>query len=837
MVDYSPEIEELLSLSEKELQAQIIEPLLRELGFTKVFDNSGPGEKGKDLVATKLGEFGRTRLYSIQIKRFKPSAKAGSKASFGLLLDQLRQSLQEPVRDPSTNTSRPPDACIFITPYPIPARAQESFFERMHEPIFRGLELIDGPLLIDLIRRHVPEALSTFSVETQYRLRIDHQAGVITESPAAFGLATPLELETIYVDVSVGQRAHTLQALAASGSVPVVRATIAEVKEFCLLVREWAKKSLPELERCLKAAEKRLLSKITEAEKLARLERRRAPQAYDEDMAAYRKAMAEYRNRRRLLRVPVQRRRSTIDKGIMLPKRPPRDLEERLALIDQRLQAKKHALTRCTTIPIKFDPLIDPMRSQARNYLRDLDELSAGHANSERCTAIARAGIVLHERVGRLVESGLVQKYWNPDQTAFEGSAFIRVSSSVLARIRTHIYVLGAPGSGKTTMLRRFTQYVARNAGDDLPIFMPLTRFEHPLDDVIRACAGLLIAHGYKRSIEEAREELTTLLTRGKLRLFLDGLDETGDRAEETMAAVAQLAARYPACQMVVSTRDTFRFPKWRDAFVVRLEPFTDAQLSEFVERWFAAQPSAKAGLMSWLSKNQPMMETARTPLMADLLCSLYESHADMPLTEVELYSSRFELLLGKWERAKGILALPLELRERYRRFLMAFAMQSHCGVRRFRTVEEAAQIANHHYDPIVHRGPEALVEDCVRRGLLFREATGGLSFGHLTYQEFLAAEWLSENRSVKFVWSRLLTPWWNKTLEFYAAKRMDIDQLLREALKYKGETASMERLLDLAKLAPLTSRTLIERLRRHPRSAELVAYDWGRRPLLPEFG
>src|ERR1035437_1954680 len=67
-------IEFLTSLSEAKLQARIVEPLLRLQGFTHVRDTSGPNDKGKDLVAVTV-EFGKTKLYAIQLKRFRFSGK------------------------------------------------------------------------------------------------------------------------------------------------------------------------------------------------------------------------------------------------------------------------------------------------------------------------------------------------------------------------------------------------------------------------------------------------------------------------------------------------------------------------------------------------------------------------------------------------------------------------------------------------------------------------------------------------------------------------------------------------------------------------------------------
>jgi hypothetical protein len=101
---------------EKTLQRSVIEPLLAALGFTDITDTSGPRARGKDLIATKASLFERPELYAIQIKRFDPIGKSTSARSFGMLLNQLGQMLEEPVLDPTSKVRRAPDKCLFVTP-------------------------------------------------------------------------------------------------------------------------------------------------------------------------------------------------------------------------------------------------------------------------------------------------------------------------------------------------------------------------------------------------------------------------------------------------------------------------------------------------------------------------------------------------------------------------------------------------------------------------------------------------------------------------------------------------------------------------------------------------
>jgi len=144
-------IDRLLSFSEKKLQAEIIEPLLHALGFENVRDNSGPEERGKDIVATKRSEFGQTKLYGIQIKKKKFTGVVDSKESLGNLFVQLKQARDEEVVDPTTNVKRSPDCCIFFTPYPISPTVWDKFHKFSQELSRENIEIIDGSRLMDLI--------------------------------------------------------------------------------------------------------------------------------------------------------------------------------------------------------------------------------------------------------------------------------------------------------------------------------------------------------------------------------------------------------------------------------------------------------------------------------------------------------------------------------------------------------------------------------------------------------------------------------------------------------------------------------------------------------------
>ena len=706
------EIRELVSLPEKQLQSTVIEPLLQRMGFKNVRDTSGSRERGKDLVATRE-DLGREYLWSIQIKRFRPSSRAGSETSFGRLLDQLKQAIQEPVVDPTTNCRRSAQRCLFITPYPISPNVAEHFFERLHDPIFNILRIIDGRELADLINRYCPELLGRFSLELQYRAAMANTTGRISESGVAFELTRTLELDNIYVDISLGEGSDLMRQLSAApaptGDRLIVTISPIEAQQFSKEYERWVGTPL--------------------------IDPAQLPRGKDVnvDVASITKGV----KRRLHSGLSVDHSRTIIDTSI-------------------RLERELRHLRR--------HPFI----------VRYLPELA----------------------------------FANPTAGTIPGMA--TVPSSALMNVYSHLYVLGAPGTGKTTLLRRLAQLSARDTDAPLPVFLPLIKLdEYTYDGLLRAIRVAVadqVSGSAERSTAENGDTQPTL--RGRpVRLCLDGLDEVGPGAAALFQAIDLLATRNSGFQIILSCRDTFfkirtddLFSYWDAALSIRLLPFTPEQLQQFVTQWFSAEPSTQSAMMQWLEQNPDMQLSATTPLLAALLCSLFQLGADMPNTELDLYQRRFELLLGRWDRAKGIPSLPPDLRNRYRYFLMHLAYTMHQKETRSYNQGDALELATQYYDVRFHASAFEMLRDCIRRGLLELNERGQVSFGHLTYQEYMCGEWLAYQNKVNEIAGYLADPWWGKACDFYAARKQDVGALIR-ALLLKPVPASagakMRKLID----------------------------------------
>jgi predicted NACHT family NTPase len=107
----------------------------------------------------------------------------------------------------------------------------------------------------------------------------------------------------------------------------------------------------------------------------------------------------------------------------------------------------------------------------------------------------------------------------------------------------------------------------------------------------------------------------------------------------------------------------------------------------------------------------------------------------------------------------------------------------------------------------------EVLKDLVVGSGVLIEERQGTYSFGHLTFQEHLAGEYITSNYSVAQISSLLNDDWWREPLNFYASMRGDITELLDLTMRQFTYMAYSKQLSRMAKYAPYTSPGAVQSL------------------------
>ena len=827
-------IQALTRLSESELQAHVVEPILRSEGFSHVRDNSGAGEHGKDLIAVKT-ECGRTKLYAIQIKKLRISGRVTSSASLTNLINQLSQTALEPVVDPSTNNRRPPDRTLFITPYPVKRQALESALRRLRDLEQRDITIIDGPNLVDLILQHNLSDIivSIADAELHYRISTAIAVNRITEA-AAFSLSKDLDLDHMYVDISC----HPLMAQIFAFANSTCKKSGTEFIKVQSEIYGSLSEALRTWERHANVC---VLTNIGTAQTPGKIESEWLTQVRDqplnklsEDIEAFSSTAATLSDQIRICEEEIhiyedEIRRVEFEKLKMTPYGEKadnlrvRELQSKLRELqsqagDIRLKIEhcrqqERALKQSKYLSVDFGAFFKSAISPCAEYSSGLAKLADRHMGTKEATRLVVAGHPVSRLLSNRTLTELIKPRFDQYLALLSGDSectknLYRLPSSRLSVVRWRVFVSGMPGGGKTTLLRRVFQLVAGKESTPIPVFLPLLLVDW--DDergLLDACRQEMSNCGL-RLTEKA---LNSKLKEGGLWLFLDGLDETGQQMARAFAAIQQVAQDYPRLPIMVSCRSTVDIDGWDEALNIRLEPFDDRQLQEFFQNWFDSEPTSFAGILDWLDANKKMKEAARTPLIAALLASLYRADADLPATEVELYGERFDLLITKWDRVKGIEPVPVKVRRKYLHFLGELAGAMHSRGLRSMPHEEANELAENWVDGKYFRDGRALILDCVRRGLLLRGVMDELSFGHLTYQEFMTARWLHSRSDFKQVWKLLTEVWWDKALKFYAAIAGNIEPLVTYAMEAdlaemgRARSSRFEKLLDLCALADCT--------------------------------
>jgi hypothetical protein len=244
--------------------------------------------------------------------------------------------------------------------------------------------------------------------------------------------------------------------------------------------------------------------------------------------------------------------------------------------------------------------------------------------------------------------SDALEKYQSWAARSVHHDAVI-VDPETLARFVTRVILIGGPGMGKTTLLKRIAR---RYSEDHIPVLhVRLTAvvsrmragssFEEAVFDLGLDGSGI--------SSAEARQAgFPNWL------LLCDGLDECGKLQEEVAAGVARFAAGHPDCRVLVTTRpvgyDTVYFSDWRHYYLAPLEPSSaPAHLAVLVAESAledsSFQEDINALCTAELERDETSKVVARSPLLLGLAASIIVRGGHLAATKERLYEQIFELI------------------------------------------------------------------------------------------------------------------------------------------------------------------------------------------------
>ncbi len=376
---------------------------------------------------------------------------------------------------------------------------------------------------------------------------------------------------------------------------------------------------------------------------------------------------------------------------------------------------------------------------------------------------------------------------------ATEGGSREAVDAYQAVQKHRWLVVVGAPGAGKSMLLRHLALTYARQGLRDfpdqpVPVLLELNRLNNSSLSLTEHLARVLEQNdfpGAGRFVEAA-------LRRGDLLLLLDGLDEVASQERERVAGlVTDLLRRYPRTHAVA----TCRTQVYRDEFAgeadqkLEIAEFDDGQIQRFLSAWEKDMPQGKSikNLLQTLRERPRIMLLARNPLLLTMIAYLYTDTAfALPHSRAEFYDRSTDLLLEQWKTERNRYK-PSQKRlvlQHLALFNQACAGQAGADRRSIDLPTVLAQVREVLPSLTLGDGDtQPILDEIVERSGLLLAVDGGVryQFTHLTLQEFFAAQALAAEPDKLLAQFTAERDAWREVVRLWCGLEHDSTGLIRQ--------------------------------------------------------
>jgi formylglycine-generating enzyme required for sulfatase activity len=482
--------------------------------------------------------------------------------------------------------------------------------------------------------------------------------------------------------------------------------------------------------------------------------------------------------------------------------------------------------------PVLADYLSWVMREHGLARLHGLQALQGSGPISKPLSAVYTS-LVAYRRMAEVPPAASSSRRANlrkqvGQQETTEGRAEPQpLDMADILTVKDRVAIIGRAGSGKTTYLSFVAAGLAEaltgqpldtrlKPGREGPLPVPLLaplRFWKVYRDACAqepkrlldqpeagTLAGFLLwylRYRYK-DFAAAGDFFERLLKGGGCLIMLDGLDEVVSVEERRVVrdAVGRLLdTQYPGNQCLVTAREAgYRDAPFGDDFVrCDVQPMTDEQIKALVEAWCAqiwpqsqdCQAACGELLQAINSLNRERVKRRQeplvtTPLLVTMVVSVKYSRRELPRERAKLYDACVDVILDSQytgaEDEAGARRIVVDWGgppAKQREWLSRLAFEMHQGGEAGATAEET-WVRDVLSPLLTQRGELPLLDrflDAVRgRGGLFDYRGGRFQFMHLTFQEFLAAQYLARRWTAlqdpaAFLAQRVVDEWWREVM------------------------------------------------------------------------
>jgi hypothetical protein len=214
------------------------------------------------------------------------------------------------------------------------------------------------------------------------------------------------------------------------------------------------------------------------------------------------------------------------------------------------------------------------------------------------------------------------------DETLPAGTSMLEIFDSI--GMGRSLLILGAPGSGKTTMLLELTRGLIARAREDvtypIPIVFNLASWTENLS------LTDWLAQELNNLYSVPRKTAPDWVKGNKLLLLLDGLDEVRQESRaKCVEAINEFRKEHGLTSLAVCSRSQdYADLNTKLSFegAIEVQPLTQGQITEFFNRF----GDEMAGIKQALEKDSGLREMAETPLFLSIMIMAYRNKQDVDI-------------------------------------------------------------------------------------------------------------------------------------------------------------------------------------------------------------
>lgn len=326
--------------------------------------------------------------------------------------------------------------------------------------------------------------------------------------------------------------------------------------------------------------------------------------------------------------------------------------------------------------------------------------------------------------------------------------------------------LLGDPGAGKTTTVKRLVQKLlleqpaSEHDEFSFPIVIRLRELT-TRESVAESIATAIGIPFEKRTDLTEVERVTAwsgsrrlpdvvaeFLNTNEVVLFLDGLDEVAGEPRRLYPELARLALNARGSKIILSCRSG-DYIRVIDGFdVLEICPLDSRETLAIAKAWLG-DPEVFLKALSKL----PYRDVTDRPLLLTQLLYIYKRYGYLPEQPSQVYRKVVSLLLQEWDAERGIARLSSYAQfdpDRKAAFLAAIAyyLTYKIQAKQFTTsdLESAYLRIRERFRLPREQAAQVIREIETHTGLIVGAANDMFEFTHLSLQEFLCADYLSRD-------------------------------------------------------------------------------------------